>query len=71
MGKVKITVSVSEEVARYLRSTPNASATVAEAVTAYEARELEQQLEGAYREDAEEAERLNREWEQADAEVAE
>jgi len=70
MGKVKLTVSLSERTVSYLRSKPNASAVIAEAVEAYRANELEQTLEEAYREDAEEAERLNREWESTDAEVA-
>ena len=71
MSKVKMTISVTEEVADYLRSTTNASAVVAEAVEVYRAQQLERQLEDAYREDAEEAEKLNLEWEAADAEVAE
>lgn len=69
MPKVKMTISVSEEVADYLRATPNASAVVAEAVEAYRAQQLEERLGEAYREDAVEAEELNREWEQVDAEV--
>ena len=44
---------------------------IAEAVEIYRARELQAKLEAAYREDAEESERLNREWESADAEVGE
>ena len=71
MAKVKLTVSLPSEVAEYLRSTPNMSATIAEAVTEYRARELEATLEDAYREDATEAEALNREWEDADAECVE
>lgn len=69
MGKVKMTFSVPEETAEYLRSTPNASAVVSEAVEAYRATALELELEEAYQEDRAEAERLNREWEAADAEV--
>lgn len=64
-----MTISVAEEVADYLRSTPSVSSTIAEAVEAYRARELEERLEEAYREDATEADELNREWESADAEV--
>ena len=66
-----MTISIAEEVAEYLRSTPNVSSTIAEAVQAYRLRELEAELEEAYREDADEAERLNREWEAADSEVGE
>jgi len=71
MGKVKMTISVTDEVADYLRSGSNASAVVAEAVQEYRARRLEEVLEDAYRQDASEAEKLNREWEDADAEVGE
>ena len=71
MSKVKITISLPESLAIYLRSTPNASSVVAEAVEIYQARQLKAQLEEAYSEDAEEAERLNQEWEAIDAEVEE
>ena len=71
MARVKLTVSLPEEVVDYLRSTPNMSSTIAEAVVEYQARELEAALEKAYREDAEEAEDLNREWEGVDAEPVE
>ena len=71
MTKTKLTVSLSEELAQYLRSMPNASSAVAEAVAEYRARELEHCLEEAYREDATESEELNGEWEGVDAEVAE
>jgi len=71
MSKVKLTISVAEEVAAYLRTTPSVSSTIAEAVEAYRARELDQRLEEAYREDAAEADRLNSEWESVDAEVGE
>lgn len=71
MGKAKLTISVTEELAEYLRSTPSVSSTIAEAVEAYRAQELEAKLEKAYREDAEEAEQLSREWESADAEIVE
>lgn len=69
MGKVKMTISVTEEIAGYLRASPNASAVVAEAVEAYRAQKLEERLEDAYREDAAESEAINREWEPVDAEV--
>lgn len=68
MPKSKLTVSLPEELAGYLRAAPNASAVVAEAVREYRTRRLERQLEEAYREDAGEAESLNREWKSADAE---
>jgi cell division protein FtsL len=71
MARVKLTVSLPEEVVIYLRSTPNMSSTIAEAVIEYQARQLEAELEQAYREDAAEAEELNREWENVDAEPAE
>ncbi len=64
-----MTVSLPRETAEYLRSTPNASAVVSEAVEIYRASELERELESAYEQDRNEAERLNREWEAADAEV--
>lgn len=69
MSKVKITVSLPRETAEYLRSTPNASAVVSEAVEIYRASELERELQNSYKEDRSEAERLNREWQAADAEV--
>lgn len=69
MSKVKLTISIDDEVAAYLRTTPSVSSTIAEAVEAYRARELDERLEEAYREDATEADRLNNEWESADAEV--
>jgi len=65
-----MTISLAEEVADYLRTTSSVSSTIAEAIAAYRARELEAKLEEAYRKDAAEAERLNGEWESADAEVA-
>ena len=70
-ARTRLTVSLPAETAQYLRSTPNASAVVCEAIEAYRARELERRLEQAYREDAAEAERIAREWEQADAEAPE
>ena len=70
MSKAKLTISIEEDLAEYLRSTPSISSTISEAVEAYRARELEEELAAAYEEDSAEAERLNREWESADAEVA-
>ena len=69
MSKVKMTISVSEQTAAYLRSTSNASAVVSEAVEIYRATELERELEDAYQQDQAEAEQLNSQWEAADAEV--
>lgn len=69
MGKVKLTISIDEQLADYLRTRPSVSSTVAEAVEVYRARELEARLEEAYREDAAEAEQLNSEWESADVEA--
>lgn len=71
MSKVKLTISVTDEVASYLRSRGNASAVVSDAVREYRARELEAELARAYREDATEAEQLNAEWTSVDAEVRE
>lgn len=71
MSKVKMTVSLPEEIAGYLRSTPSISSTIAEAVDEYRARELDRVLEDSYQADAEEAEQLNREWESADVEPEE
>jgi hypothetical protein len=71
MSKTKLTVSVPEDLAAYLRSKPNVSAVVAEAVEEYRVRELEELLETAYREDAPESERLHEEWKPVDAEVTE
>lgn len=69
--RTRVTISVPTDIARYLRSTGNASALVCEAIQAYRARELERRLEEAYRADRGESERINREWESADAEVSE
>lgn len=66
-----MTISIDEELADYLRTTPSISSTISEAVEIYRARELEAELERAYREDSEEATRLNHEWAAADAEVDE
>ena len=71
MQKKRITVTVDEPVAEYLAEVPTTSAVVCEAVREYQARELEKQLEAAYREDAAENAEINAEWEPADAEVDE
>ncbi|MEN8149661.1 MAG: hypothetical protein ABFS86_07545 [Planctomycetota bacterium] len=71
MKKVRLTVSLDPDLAEYVRSAPSASGLVAEAVGQHRARALERELEGAYREDAEESARLNTEWAPADAEIEE
>jgi len=71
MSKAKLTISIDLELAEYLRGTPSVSATIAEAVAEYRVRELAAELEEAYREDASEAARLNRDWEPVDTEVGE
>jgi hypothetical protein len=71
MAKTRMTISVAEEVASYLKTKPNASAVVTEAIKAFRKLELERELAAAYREDAAEAEQINREWQPADAEVPE
>ena len=71
MNKIRLTISVEPGLAEYIRSGPNASGLVAEAVEQYRARALERELEDAYRKDAGEAARLNAEWETADSEVPE
>ena len=71
MPKKRITITVDEPVAEYLAGLPNTSAVVCEAVREYRARELEKELEAAYREDAAENAEINTEWETADAEVKE
>jgi hypothetical protein len=69
MTKKRITVTVDEDVAEHLYEVPNTSAYVSEAVREYRARQLEKELETAYREDREESAKLAAEWESADAEV--
>jgi hypothetical protein len=71
MGRVRVTVSVPEEVATYLRLTPNASAVVAEAVRRYRVDELRRELADAYEADREEAAALHEEWAAVDPEVEE
>lgn len=70
-SRVKLTISLAEDLAAYLRSRPNASAVVAEAVELYRSRELADELERAYREDAEEAEAINSQWQPVDSEIDE
>jgi hypothetical protein len=65
-----VTVSLPEEIAEYLQSTPNMSATVAEAVASYRDQRLERSLEEFYRAGAGESEDLNSEWEVVDADDA-
>ena len=64
-----MTISVTDEVASYLRSTGHVSSTIAEAVEEYRSRQLESELEEAYKSDAEEAAELNEEWRSADSNV--
>ncbi len=71
MKKMRLTISVDPGIAEYIRSAPNASALVAEAVSEYRARALATELEDAYREDAGESARRNAQWEAADAEIEE
>lgn len=71
MSKAKLTISLDEELAEYLRSTPSVSSTIAEAVAIYRTRELETALEEGYREDVGETEEIDREWSGADAELGE
>lgn len=70
MSKVKLTISIDEDLADYLRDTPSISSTISEAVEEYRARALEKELEEAYLADAAEAERLNEIWKSVDAESA-
>jgi len=69
MSKVKLTISLSEELAHYVRAKPNSSGFIAEAVADYRLRELEHCLEAAYREDAAESDALNRIWRGVDSEI--
>lgn len=71
MKRVRLTISLDPEIAEYIRSAPNASMFVCEAVKEYRARALERELEDAYREDAGEAARINAEWESTDTEIPE
>jgi len=71
MAKKRVTVTVDEDIAEYLYEAPNTSAVVSEAIRDYRARQLEKELEAAYRDDAAENAELAAEWEPADAEVEE
>ena len=71
MAKVKMTISIDEAIAEYLRSTGGVSSTVEEAVSEYRSRALALELEQAYREGADESARLDAEWQAADSEVEE
>ena len=71
MAKKRVTVSVDEDIADFLYEVPNTSAVVSDAVREYRARQLEKELESAYRNDAAENAELATEWEPADAEVDE
>ena len=66
-----VTISVPTDIAVYLRSTSNASALVCDAIREYRARDIARRLEAAYRADSSEAERINADWESADAVVSE
>jgi hypothetical protein len=71
MSKKRITVTIDEDVAEYLYEVPNTSAVVCDAVRDYRARQLEKDLEVAYREGSAESAEIAAEWESADAEVEE
>lgn len=71
MPKKRITVTVDQDIAEFLYEVPNTSAVVSEAVRDYRARQLEKELEAAYREDSADNAELAAEWEPADAEVKE
>jgi hypothetical protein len=71
MVKKRITVTIDEDVADYLYRAANTSAVVCDAVREYRDRQLENELETAYREDAAASAELAAEWESADAEVEE
>ena len=71
MTKKRITVTIDEDVAEYLYRAPNTSSVVCEAVRDYRDRQLEKELEIAYRKDAAASAELAAEWEPADTEVEE
>jgi len=71
MAKKRVTVTVDEDIAEFLYEAPNTSAVVSEAIRDYRARQLEKELEAAYRDDAAENAELAVEWEPADAGVEE
>ena len=69
MAKKRFTVTVDDDIAEFLYRAPNTSAMVSEAVREYRARQLERELEEAYREDNAESAEIAAEWEPADAAV--
>ncbi|MDX2438131.1 MAG: hypothetical protein QNL88_13900 [Acidobacteriota bacterium] len=71
MAKKRITVTLDDDLATFLYEQPNTSAVVSEAIRDYRTRQLERELESAYREDAAASADLAAEWEAADAEVDE
>ncbi len=71
MARVRVSVSVPEEIALYLRQAPNASAVVSEAVRRYQAEQLRNELAAAYRADRAESAAFDDEWSSADARVPE
>lgn len=71
MPKKRITVTIDEDVADFLYTTQNTSAVVCDAVREYRARQLEKELEAAYKDDAAATAELASQWETADAEVEE
>lgn len=71
MGKKRVTVTVDADVALYLDAMPNKSRVVSEAVREYCAKQLELELEEAYRDGYDESAELAAEWASADAEVEE
>lgn len=71
MGKQRVTVSLDEDVVTYLETVPNRSAVVTEAVRLYRERQLERELEMAYRAGRKESLEIASEWEAADAAVDE
>lgn len=71
MGRTRISVSLPAELVAYLRSTPNASSVVSEAVREYRAEELRRELAEGYVQDRDEAAEIDREWSAIDATVPE
>jgi len=69
MPRIRVSVSVPEEIALYLRKAPNASALVSESVRLYQAEQLRNELTAAYQADRAESAGLDSEWSDADARV--
>jgi len=67
MVKRRVTVSLDDEMVRYLEAMPNRSAVVTEALRLYRAIQLEREMEAAYRADREESLEIATRWEAADA----